>query len=211
MTKICRVCGVELDDENWQPSYQKSGSRICKECQKECARLYYETNRDKVKEMSRLYRIANPEKVKEDNRFHRRANGGLSMSENKTCSMYLGIVVNERLLKHYFEDVEVMPMNNQGYDFICNKGYKVDAKSSCMRKNGGWSFTIKHNTTADYFMLVAYDNRGDPNPVHMWLIPGHVLNHLQTTAICPSTLDKWAEYEKPIDKVSECCSKMKDM
>lgn len=193
-TRECRVCGVELNDDNWAPAGQKNYNYICKEC---------------GLEQDYSWRKNNPEKEKARRTRNARKKGHLPMSENKKCSSYLGVYVNERLLKHYFDDVEVMPYGNPGYDFVCNKGYKVDAKSSCMRKNGGWVFIINHNTTADYFMLVAYDNRDDLNPIHVWLIPGHVLNHLTGTSIRPSTLDKWAEYEKPIDDVVLCCDTIK--
>ena len=185
MAHNCRVCGDELTDDNWKSSRLKKGDYICKKCNKE---------------KNRLYREANPEKAKA---------GQLSMSENKECAAYLGVYVNERLLKHLFNDVEVMPYGNKGYDFVCGKGYKVDGKSSCLRKDGCWAFYINQNTTSDYFLLVAYDNRKDLNPLHIWLIPGHVLNNLTCTSISESTLEKWAEYEKPINEVISCCNTIK--
>ena len=208
--KVCRVCGVELDDENWYPSFQKSRNYICKECQAEKQCSYQDANRDKVNAAQRLYRKENPEKSKEYSTIGNRKNGHLPMSENKKCSSYFGVYVNERFVKHYFDDVEVMPMNNPGYDFVCNKDKKIDGKSSCLHKNGQWTFNIRHNTIADYFMLVAYDDRDDLNPLHIWLIPGNVLNHLMVASIRPSTLDKWKEYEQNIDDAVLCCDAMKE-
>ena len=192
---ICRVCKVELNDENWSPSQQKSQSNICKECD--------------VKK-SRLYAKANPEKARAIAIRASRKRGVLPMSDNKECSQYFGIYINERLLKHFFNDVEAMPMNNPGYDFICNNGWKIDGKASCLRKDGRWAFDIRRNTITDYFFCVAYDNRTDLNIIHIWLIPGDVLNHLMNASIRPSTLDKWSEYEQPIDKVITCCDSMKE-
>ena len=222
---MCRVCEVELNDDNWYPSYQKGGSCICKECNREYYGLYSEANRNKIDAQNSLYRAANRDKINERECLWRinnlekakasstknhRDNGVLSMNENKECSAYLGVHINERMLRHLFNDVEVMPYGNPGYDFICNHGKKIDGKSSCLHKNGCWSFAIKHNTTADYFLLVAYDNRKDLNPLHIWLIPGHVLNHLTCTTISPSTIDKWAEYEQDISEVIICCEEIRN-
>jgi len=211
MTHNCRKCGVELDDENWSPAYQKGGNYICKTCNKEYCRSYRENNREKEIERHRLYRENNPEEAKASSTKHHRKNGVLPMSENKECASYMGVYVNERLLRHYFNDVEVMPYGNKGYDIVCNHGKKIDGKSCCIRKNGNsWTFIINHNTIADYFVLVAYGNRKDMNPLHIWLIPGHVLNHAGSVSISPSTIDKWDEYELDINEVVACCDTMKE-
>ena len=99
----------------------------------------------------------------------------LPMSENKSCSNYLGIVVSERYLSKVWDNVTRMSNNNKGYDFICGKGFKVDVKSGCLCKNNGWSFHIRRNKIADYFLLLGFDNREDLNPLHIWLIKGDVV------------------------------------
>ena len=210
MNHNCRVCGVELGDENWSSAQQKAQSNICKECNLEKGRLYRENNKNKEIERGHLYRETNPEKVKEQSRNYTYRHGTKPMNENKECTAYLGVHINERMLRHLYNDVEVMPPCNPGYDFVCGKGKKVDCKSSCLNKNGRWTFNIKCNTIADYFLLVAYDNRDGLNPLHIWLIPGHVLNHLKGTSIRPNTLDKWKEYEKPIDEVISCCDELRE-
>ena len=193
--KVCSVCEVELNDENWYPSHQKSGRRICIECKRE---------------QDRLYREENQEKIKENNAIYSRKIGHLPMSENKECSLYLGVHFNERVLRHIYNDVEVMPFGNIGYDFVCNHGKKIDAKSSCIRKGRNrWMFTIRKNTITDYFLCVAYDNIDDLNPMHVWLIPGHVVNHLVGLSISKSALHKWAEYEQDLSKLIICCDKIK--
>ena len=106
-----------------------------------------------------------------------------------------------------------MPYNNKGFDFICDKGYKIDVKSSCFltSRPNMWAFKIRYNTIADYFLCLAFDNRKDLNPAHIWLIPGHIINHQTCASISKSTLDRWHEYEL-IDKLGEvmtCCDAMK--
>jgi len=103
-----------------------------------------------------------------------------------------------------------MPYGHPGYDFICNNGKKIDGKSSMTGDKGYWMFTIKHNTTADYFFCVAYDNRDDLNILHIWMLPGDKFNHLSGASISLSTIHKWDEYEQPIDKAIACCDTMKE-
>ena len=53
------------------------------------------------------------------------------MSENKSCALYLGVHIAERVLAGIFNDVHVMPFGNPGYDFRCSKDYLVDVKAGC--------------------------------------------------------------------------------
>jgi len=192
---ICRVCKEVLTSENWYPARQKMGRYICKKCEME-----YNIS----------WRKNNPEKYKAMNTRNSRKRGHLPMNENKECTLYLGIYIGEQILGRVFKNVVRMPYGNPGYDFICNNDKLIDVKISCMRKSyNGWSFTIKHNTTADHFLCVAFDNRQDLNPMYIWLIPGHILNHLMQASISESTLDKWDEYKQPIDGVILCCDTMK--
>ena len=192
---VCRVCGEDLDDDNWYPSMQKTGRYICKECSKE---------------QDRLCRKNNSEKRKSANAIYRRNNGGLPMSENKECAVYLGVHVVERVLRNVFNNVVRMPYGHPGYDFICNRDKRIDSKSACALKNrNGWAFAIRRNTIADYFICVAFDNREDLNPLHIWLIPGDVLNHLKHASIFQSTLHKWEKYERDINEVITCCDTMR--
>ena len=193
-TRYCRKCKKELTDENWFSSDRKAGNYICKNCRKE---------RD------RLRREANPEKARAISTRNNRKRGVLSMSENKDCSDYLGIAVNERLIRYRFKEIKVMPHNYPGFDFICNKNMKIDAKSSCLDKNGRWQFYIDRNTTADYFLCVAYDNREELNIVHVWMIPGKDVNDHVSISIRPSTIHKWDKYIYDIEGFSACCNAMK--
>jgi len=189
----CRVCKVKLNDENWYPSNRKRNQHICKGC---------ENGR------YRQWRQANPEKAKKLDRKP----GARPYDENKECAQYLGVHVAERVMSHVFKDVERMPIRNPGFDFICNHGKKIDVKSSCLTgtKYPRWSFHIRRNTTADFFLCLAFDNREDLNPLHIWLIPGSVVNHHEKVSIGPSTVSKWSEYALDISKISECCVTMKE-
>ena len=132
---------------------------------------------------------------------------------NKNCPNYLGVTVAERVLSKVFKNVERMPNNNPGYDFICNKGYKIDVKSSTKIKNKNkWTFKINHNRIADYFICMAFDDRKNLNPLHIWLIPSKEINHLETLTISESKVDKWNKYElfDKLNKVIICCNMMKN-
>jgi len=146
--------------------------------------------------------------------YSRDVYGTLPMSENKECAQYFGITVAERLIRHLFKDAIRMPNGNPGYDFICAKDKKIDVKSACItvynnNKNPHWQFDIRKNQVADYFLLIAFNNRADLEPQHQWLIPGHVLNHLTGASISLSTIDKWDEYKQPIEAAQICCNTMK--
>lgn len=136
------------------------------------------------------------------------------MYKNKLCASFLGVVIAERLIRHLFNNVEVMPYGNTGFDFICNKGMKIDVKSSCIRlntdKNPRWGFHIDHNTTADFFILVAFDNRIDLNPLHLWMIPGKEVNDQCSVSTTLSTIHKWDKYKKDIEDAQLCCAELKE-
>ena len=226
----CRVCNTVLNSDNWASTGLKTRDYICKECRAEKDRLYREKNRDKLIAYNRLYRKENPEKVNEYNRLYRknnpekakanwararRKNGSLPMSENKECSIYFGIYIGEhdiaeRVLRSIYKKVERMPMNNPDYDFICDGDKKIDVKLSCIGKSQpNWKFAIKRNTIADYFLLVVCDDRTHLNPLHIWLIPGNILNHLTGTSISQSTIHKWDEYEQDLSKAITYCDTIK--
>lgn len=133
------------------------------------------------------------------------------MIKNKECSNYLGIVIAEQMLSKIFKNIQIMPYSNHGFDIICNHNKKIDIKSSATGYKGYWSFAINKNQVADYFLCIAFDNRDDLNPVHLWLIPGNVINHLILAQISKSTLEKWSKYEQPLDKVIVCCDQMKQL
>jgi len=191
---ICRVCDAELNDDNWYSSYRKRNNCICKEC---------------GNKQLQTWRKNNPEKRRLQSERGRRKRGERSYKENRKCASFLGVAVAEQVLSHVFKNVVRMPYGNAGYDLICNRGYKVDVKSSCSRKNGRWVFSINYNIIADYFLCLAFDNRDDLNPLYAWLIPGNNISHLSGTMISETTLDKWDEYKLDIEKVLACCNVMR--
>ena len=142
-----------------------------------------------------------------------------AFNENKNCTKYLGEHISEKLLISTFSNVRKAPTNNPGYDFVCGNGFKVDVKSSCLctgknslRKEGRirvWRFNIKCNTSADFFALIAFDSRESLIPQHYWMVPGKVLNKKLSIFIAETTLHKWKQYEKPIDKILLECTTMK--
>jgi len=156
----------------------------------------------------------NPEKMAILVERQERKNGVKPMSENKECSAYLGIYVAERVLANVFKNVEVMPYSNPGFDFICNRGKKIDVKSACTvhgvgNRSSCWNFHIDKNKTPDYFLCLAFDDRTNLNPLHIWLIPSHIINHLVSASISISTISKWDEYMLNTNDVIEQCNILK--
>lgn len=197
---ICRVCSIALNDENWKRSNQSQNQYICKPC-------------DNIR--IRAWQHANPDKFKAISVKYRRKKGAQLYNENPKCALFLGIHIAERVLRHVFKDVEVMPPTNPGYDVICNHGKLIDIKSSCLHKNSrgngwSWGFRINRNTIPDYFLCLAFDNREDLTPLHIWLIPGDKINHLAGATICQATLSKWDAYRLDVSKVTSCCNTLRN-
>lgn len=145
-----------------------------------------------------------------------RREGHIPLAEAKTSTSYLGIYVAERALSRFFDHIERMPNGNPGYDFICGKHKKIDVKSSTRRvregRTDGWLFHIGHNTIADYFLCLAFDNREDLNPEHVWLIPGIIVSNRINFCISETDarLEEFSRFERPLGKVISCCSSMKN-
>lgn len=211
--RYCKVCNVLLTDDNWFPSFRRTRYYLCKMCYSKYKKEHYADNREHIAKYSVEYRRANKDKIKKHYEKHRDMLGGKSMSENKDCTLYLGVCVAEGLLSRVFKNVKRMPHGNPGFDFVCNHDKRIDVKSSCNRKTGNrtnsWMFTINKNQTADYFLCIAFDTRRDLTPLYLWLIPGEKVNHLVTVTISLSTLHKWDEYRIPIDTTIVCCDRMK--
>jgi hypothetical protein len=106
-----------------------------------------------------------------------------------------------------------MPYGNIGFDFICCRDKKIDGKSSCRHcsktQADNWLFAIDHNHIADYFLCLAFNNRDDLEPEHIWLIPGNDVNDRAGIGISVTTLGRWSQYEQPLDNVLACCNVLK--
>ena len=207
-TKTCSKCHKTkpIDEFNIDKTKKDGRRPDCRECRKEQKNRYYQNHHEKMNKQSRRY-------YKEHKNEIRQQKGCISMDQNKHCSLYLGVVIGERLCRHLFKDVEIMPHGNPKFDFICNKNKKIDVKSGCVTLNNGyprWQFGIKHNTTADYFILVAFDNLTDLNPLHLWMIPGKEVNHKTKETISLSTIHKWDEWKRDINDAQLCCTEIKN-
>lgn len=207
-TKTCYKCHKTkfLDEFNNRKTTKDGKDWLCKKCSIENSKIQYQKHKEKNRERSRKYSREHKDEI-------RQQRGRLSMYENKSCAQWLGIVIGERLCKYLFKDVEVMPNRNKGFDIICNKGKKIDVKTACVTLGHGkypqWGFNISRNTVADFFILIAFDNRTDLNPLHLWMIPGKELNGQTGTQISPSTIHKWNEWKRNIEDAQFCCTEMK--
>lgn len=199
--KRCKHCKKIKSIEEFyidKSGYNKGKPRSnCKTCSSELAKEWEKDHTDYTSKRNHLLGKTRP------------------MAEAKECATYLGIYVAEKVLSQAFENVTRMPMGNPGYDFICEKGRKVDCKSSCLQyygtRNGMWRFNITHNKIADYFLCIGFDDRTNLNPMHVWMIPNELVSQKSMLGITNSQriLKKWEEYERPIDKIGACCAKMR--
>lgn len=199
MCKTCCRCGASLVvGENWYKSFEHRKIHVCIPCKKVYDHEYKRTHKDLINNTRR-------------ERTHRM---GIHepMDKNRSCSFFLGVHVAERVLFNVFRNVEKMHIHNRGYDFVCNHGKFVDVKASCEHTYGGrshWVFAIRNNRVADYFLCIAFDDRTSLNPLHIWLLPGKIVNHKHSATISKSTLGKWDEYKLNIGKVVDCCEAMR--
>lgn len=206
-----RIVAKRLQEKSDLAIRKMSNKKCCKRCGLVKDKTEFHKDLDAFDGVQCYCRICNTG-YRQEQRLIR--NGGKHPREiNKDCSQWLGIEVAEKVLAAVFKNVQVMPENNRAFDFICGKGFKIDVKSSCRghykNRNDRWSFNIKHNKVADYFLLLAFDSREDLNPEYIWLVPGNVINDKFAINISVTTTDKWKEYEKSIDKVIVCCNTMK--
>ena len=190
---VCRVCNAQLVvGENITQHRIDRRDYRCQRCQNEYLKTWKETHPGHLREWSH------------------RTKRCKSMSENRECPSFLGVHVAEQVLALTFKNVQRMPYGNPGYDFICGRGYEIDVKASCRRHSkkqaDQWTFTIKKNKIADYFLCLAFDNRNNLNPEHIWLIPANDVNDHVIVGISETTLSKWDKYVLDIKQVTTCCN-----
>lgn len=139
------------------------------------------------------------------------------MSENKECASYLGVVIAEKALLEFYNNIKRMPYGNPGFDFECDRLYKIDIKSSCLYypkdHTPCWTIHIRKNIIANYFLCLLFNNRKDLTPMYVLLIPGKLVNNKVSITIPNSTksLAKWNKFMKPLDSVINCCNKLKEV
>ncbi len=189
--------------------------KICTKCKidKPLSQFYIRKTGKKAGKPRTLCKSCDSIDVRE--RGHRRGYH-VPCSDKNSGGPFLGIYVADRALSKFFDNIQRMPNGNPGYDFICSKGFKIDAKSACLYINkfglGTWVFRIRYNQTADYFLCLAFDNRASLEPQHVWLIPKDVASIRASLSICnwPYSLRRWSAYEMPLDRVVQCCDKIKE-
>ena len=190
----CKECGVELTEDNWYKSRRKGNRRKCNMCRNMEGKEWRKNNPDKARAIW--------------TRNNRRI-GKLPLNERKDCGAYLGVHVAEHVLSNVFKNVERMPYGNVGFDFICSHRKKIEVKSACKTKRDGWVFNIRYNDIADFFLLLAFDNRKDLNPLNMWLIPSSKVSDKHSISFRDVEKNRWSAYRLEIDKVVACCDVMR--
>lgn len=127
--------------------------------------------------------------------------GYTPIDKSTKSASYLGVHIAEQLFQQRYPQADRMPTGNWKYDFECPTGIKVDVKSSTMRRDPRlWYFTTCYNTEADYFFMVAFDNRTNLQVQHLWWIPTDLISDRAGLAIGAGKLSqsKWKQYELPI-------------
>lgn len=216
-TKTCSRC---FKDKPISEYYLfKSGPQTghikqpCKQCFAKQTAAYRKSNPAKVRKSKETWKINNPDKVKQGrSRYYQtHAKNPDNIKNNPACTLYLGYYISESVLSKTFKNIVRMPANHPGYDFECNRHYKIDVKSSTMLYQHGktsyWAYIIKENKIPDYFLIIAWDTRENLKPLHIWLIPSNLINTKKILYIGNTTksLSKWKKYERPIKTVLSHC------
>lgn len=213
--KHCNGCGEgkELSEFNFRKSGRYAGKPFsrCKKCEVDRVKKWGENNPEKVDMWYKRHSDENRKRVREYNYKH----GAKPASENKSCSAYLGCVIAETVLMREFPGFKRMPNCNPDYDYECPQGFLIDVKSSTKRSrpigNSRWVFSVRNNKRVHYFIFIAFDDLESLTPMHIWLIPGYLVND-RTGISIPDTiksLAKWSKYERSLKNVLECCDKMR--
>lgn len=203
--KQCYNCKIykNINDYHKDRTTKDGLKNWCKECMRE-----YQIEYNKREEV-----IIRRRYVNNKNRYK---NGIRTPGiKNKDCPYFLGVAVAENILSKVFKNVKRMLDTNPGFDFTCDKGYKIDVKASCFytkKNNPCWMFHINKNKIPDYFILIGFDNRKDLNPMKLWLVPKDILKDKVGLSITNTerSLKKWKQYElgNKLDEVITCCSSL---
>jgi len=213
--KHCNGCGEdkELKEFNFRKSGRCAGKPLsrCRECESGRVKKWEADNPEKANMWHKRHPDENRKRVREYHYQH----GSKPASENKACPAYLGCVIAETILSHEFPGFKRMPPGNPDYDYECPKGFLIDVKSSTRRSriigNNRWVFSVRNNKRVHYFIFIAFDDLESLTPMHIWLIPGYLVNDRKNISI-PDTvksLAKWSKYERSLKNALECCDKMK--
>lgn len=100
------------------------------------------------------------------------------MTENRSTKNFIGCMA-ELCTSKIFENIQRMHHSNQGYDFICDNGKKIEVKGAILNQHNQLSFHIRYNHIADYFVLIGFNDILELNPIHIWIIKsGEVIQEL---------------------------------
>lgn len=77
--------------------------------------------------------------------------------------------IGENYIMKVFEESVQLPHNNPGFDWVSKKGEKIYHKGTCLSYNRRWIFRVVFNTTADWFILSAWDSVKSLKPSHVWI------------------------------------------
>jgi len=125
--KTCRVCGVELiSGENWYKSRESANSKICKKCNTEDAKKYF--NKDTRKSWEIEYRLKNKDRINLNARVrgvknrHRQITNGPLVFITSTCRK-----CGKCLICGYTWHISRVVKN----DYICNTCSNNQILDSC--------------------------------------------------------------------------------
>ncbi len=152
--KICRVCGVELNDNNWYPSCKKKCDYICIECCKIRTKIDQLKNKEHYKEYRKNYRILNKTTIDSQIKEWR--------LENKDRVNELGRGYNkrtkEKIIRHYSNGTMKCAccgeddINCLSIDHINNNG------TEHKKETGGHLYWwIKKNNFPEGFQVLCYN------------------------------------------------------
>lgn len=222
----CSRCNQEKPPEDFGFQSRKTGKlqKYCKPCQRDYKNEWYKrippeqradvrVRNNQAKQKGRAT-LTTEERIAISTKQHRNR-GERPMSEAKNCGLYMGVHITENVLSDYFDNLVRMPNGNRGYDFLWNGMFKIDCKSSTLyqreKHTPHWMFSIDKNQIADYFLCLAFDNKFELNPQHIWLIPSRWLREVRMLYIYNTSprLAEFAPFEHPVDKVITRCNAMK--
>ena len=95
----CRVCGVELTDENWYLCNKKKHVYICRSCAKQQGKQYYKTHKKKKRQYGKQYRETHKEEIKQRNKRYLKTHGEEIRKRDKLRSRIkkYGITIKQEL------------------------------------------------------------------------------------------------------------------
>lgn len=105
-----------------------------------------------------------------------------------------GTGIAENIFKGMHPDAEPAKYQDP-FDFVLDCE-EIDVKASTLSKaTRDWRFNIRKNTHCDKFALMAFDDAKHRKLIHLWMIPSHIISHVEGVSVSEGTAGKWQEYE----------------